>query len=171
MVLSGGQEKRNHYSCEGGIEKSVPPDHHLSSLGKPRESNQWSSGRIFLSHPHTHDGYLYSQLKIQRNEPDFRLFSSMSLPIRIPCFMNFIWNDFMCKISNLWEQKHQSKLSLWVALIFQLHTDLILMKWYKTGLDWNFCHHFIHVYSNTRTWTNAIYVTLYSPIWTNGIFY
>ena len=28
------------------------------SLSKPRDANQWSSGRIFLSHPHTHDRFL-----------------------------------------------------------------------------------------------------------------
>ena len=26
-----------YYSCEGGIDKSVPRDHRLSSLGKPRD--------------------------------------------------------------------------------------------------------------------------------------
>ena len=49
--------KRIHYSCEGGIEKSVPGDHILSSLSKPGDANRWSSGRIFQSH--THDGFLY----------------------------------------------------------------------------------------------------------------
>ena len=49
-VFSGEQEKesiirvnplmgvdmiRIHHECEDGIEKSVPPDHRLSSLGKP----------------------------------------------------------------------------------------------------------------------------------------
>ena len=38
-------------------EKSVPRDNRLSSLGKPRYSNQGSSGRIFLSHPHIIDSY------------------------------------------------------------------------------------------------------------------
>ena len=56
--------KRIHYSCEVGIEKSVPRDHRLSSLGKPRDANRWSSGRIFLSHPHTHDRFLYTMLEI-----------------------------------------------------------------------------------------------------------
>ena len=50
--------KRIHYSCEGRIEKSVPRDHRLSSLGKPRDAKRWSSGRIFLSFPHTHDRFL-----------------------------------------------------------------------------------------------------------------
>ena len=51
---------RIHYSCEDGIEKSVPRDHRLSLLGKLRDANRWSSGRIFLSQPHTHDRFLYS---------------------------------------------------------------------------------------------------------------
>ena len=50
--------KRFHYLCEVGIEKSVRRDHRLPSLGKPRDANRWSSGQIFLSHPHTHDGFL-----------------------------------------------------------------------------------------------------------------
>ena len=33
-------KKRIHYSCEGRIEKSVPWDYHLSSLGKPRDAKQ-----------------------------------------------------------------------------------------------------------------------------------
>ena len=52
--------KRIHYLCDGGIEKSIPPDHYLSSLGKLRDAKQWSSEQIFLSHPHTHGRYLYS---------------------------------------------------------------------------------------------------------------
>ena len=39
-VLSGEQETRINYSCEDGIEKSVPRDHRLSSLGKPRDANR-----------------------------------------------------------------------------------------------------------------------------------
>ena len=30
------------------------------SLGKPRDAKRRSSGRIFLSYPHTHDRFLYS---------------------------------------------------------------------------------------------------------------
>ena len=48
-VFNGVQEKESHYLCEGGIEKSVPHDHHLSSLVKPHDDNRWSSGLIFLS--------------------------------------------------------------------------------------------------------------------------
>ena len=49
-----------HNVCEDGIEITVPRDHHLSSIGKPRDANWWSFGRIFLSHFHNHDGFLYS---------------------------------------------------------------------------------------------------------------
>ena len=31
-------------------------------LGKPRDAKRWSSRQIFLSYPHTHDRFLYSQL-------------------------------------------------------------------------------------------------------------
>ena len=50
--------KRIHYLCEGRIEKSVPRDHCLSSLGKPCDAKPQSSGQIFLSYPH--DRFLYS---------------------------------------------------------------------------------------------------------------
>ena len=53
-------EKRIHFSCEGRIEKSVPRNHRLSSLGKPRDAKRRSSGLIFLSYPHTHDRFLLS---------------------------------------------------------------------------------------------------------------
>ena len=39
-----------HYFYEGGIEKFAPHDHCLSSLGKPCDAKQYSSGLIFLSH-------------------------------------------------------------------------------------------------------------------------
>ena len=48
-----------HYSCEGRIEKSVPWDHRLSSLGEPRGAKRRSSGQIFLFYPYTHDRFLY----------------------------------------------------------------------------------------------------------------
>ena len=44
------------------MEKSVPRNHRLSSLGKPRDANQRSSERIFLYHPHTNDGFLYTYI-------------------------------------------------------------------------------------------------------------
>ena len=43
------------------MEKSVPRDHRLSLLGKPRNAKRRSSGRIILSHPHTHVRFLYYQ--------------------------------------------------------------------------------------------------------------
>ena len=39
------------------MEKSVPSDHCLSSLGKPRDAKRQSLGQIFLSYPHPHDRY------------------------------------------------------------------------------------------------------------------
>ena len=54
--------KRIHYSCEGRIEKAVPGDHRLSSLGKPCDTKWRSSGQIFLYNPHTHDGFLYDYM-------------------------------------------------------------------------------------------------------------
>ena len=46
--MKGVQEKES-IECEGLIEKSVPHDHCLASLGKPPDARQWSSGQIFLS--------------------------------------------------------------------------------------------------------------------------
>ena len=50
---------RIYYECEGGIEQSVPRDNSLSSLGKPRDAKRRSSGQIFLSNPHTNNGFLF----------------------------------------------------------------------------------------------------------------
>ena len=46
--------------CErvGSIEKSAPRDHRLSSLGKTCDAKRKSPERLFLSHTHTHDGFL-----------------------------------------------------------------------------------------------------------------
>ena len=38
-VFSGEQEK-NPLACKDGIEKSLPHDHRLSSVGKPRNANR-----------------------------------------------------------------------------------------------------------------------------------
>ena len=56
-MLAARQKKENgtylwarkgiHYSCNDGIEKSASRDHHLSSLGKPRDAKRWSIGQIF----------------------------------------------------------------------------------------------------------------------------
>ena len=66
-------KKKIHYLCVGGIEKSVSRDHRLSSLRNEKIHPTWSpfvitrvmtngdhEGRIFLSHPHTHDVFLIS---------------------------------------------------------------------------------------------------------------
>ena len=58
--------KSIHYSCEGRIEKSVPRDHCLSSLGKPRDAKRQSSGQIFLSYRQTHDRFLQSTISIEQ---------------------------------------------------------------------------------------------------------
>ena len=42
--------KRNPYHCEDRIEKPVPQDHHLSSLGKPRDANGDPWDGFFLSY-------------------------------------------------------------------------------------------------------------------------
>ena len=56
--------KRIHYCCEGRIEKSALQDHRLSSLGSQLSSLSCRVmtitdpvGQVFLSHPHTHDGF------------------------------------------------------------------------------------------------------------------
>ena len=35
-------KKKIHYTCDDGTEKSVPWDHSLSSLGKPRDAKLWT---------------------------------------------------------------------------------------------------------------------------------
>ena len=40
MVLSGEQEKESDYSFEDGIDKSIPRDQRLSSLGKSPDGNR-----------------------------------------------------------------------------------------------------------------------------------
>ena len=60
--ISGEQEKESIIRVKGRIEKSVPRNHGLSSLGKPRDAKRRSSARIFLSYPHTHDRFLLSTL-------------------------------------------------------------------------------------------------------------
>ena len=57
MKNSGEQEKESFVRVR--VEKSVPRDHRMSSLGKPRDAKQRSSGQIFLSYPHSHDRFLY----------------------------------------------------------------------------------------------------------------
>ena len=47
-----------HYLCEDGIEKSVPQDHRLSSLDKPRDSKHNPRDGPSYSYPHIHHGSL-----------------------------------------------------------------------------------------------------------------
>ena len=42
------ESNQTNYLCEDGIEKFVPHDHRLSSLGRPHDGNRWSSGQIFF---------------------------------------------------------------------------------------------------------------------------
>ena len=54
--MKGVQEKESIMGW--GVDrkiKSVPRDHNLASLGKPRDARQWSSERSFLSTPRTND--------------------------------------------------------------------------------------------------------------------
>ena len=39
-MYSGEQENEIHFSCERRIEKPVPRDHHLSSLGNRRDAKR-----------------------------------------------------------------------------------------------------------------------------------
>ena len=64
MRISLLSKKNHHYLCKDGIEKSVPPDHHLSSFCKSRDAKRSSSGGIFLSHPQTNDGFFCLSLKL-----------------------------------------------------------------------------------------------------------
>ena len=50
MLMVGN--KNNPLFCEDGIEKSVPRNHRLSALGRPRDAKWRSLGPDFLSHPH-----------------------------------------------------------------------------------------------------------------------
>ena len=54
--------KKNPLFVWGWDRKIRPSDHRLSSLCKPRDAERRSSGRIFLSYPHTHDRFLYGEL-------------------------------------------------------------------------------------------------------------
>ena len=55
------------------METSVPGDNPLSSHGKPRDANRRSSEQIFLSHPHTHDRFLYAGISSRVRALNFGL--------------------------------------------------------------------------------------------------
>ena len=59
-VLNDEQENKSIIHNE--IEESVPPNHCLSSHCKPHDAKGLSPGRIFLSHLHIHDRFLYCLL-------------------------------------------------------------------------------------------------------------
>ena len=54
----------------------------FSSIGKSRDAKWWSSGQIFLSHPRTHDRFLYYTICKQhwgRSGPEvIKLFSMLN---------------------------------------------------------------------------------------------
>ena len=52
-------KKNNPFLVWGWLRKIRPEVHRLLSLGKHRDVNRWSTGQMFVSHPHTHDGFLY----------------------------------------------------------------------------------------------------------------
>ena len=78
--------KRIHYSCEGEMEKSVPRDHRLPSLGKPPDANRWSSGQVF-SIPPSHSWWILIV------SPDRRLEELMTQYQKIKiCSRNNFWS-------------------------------------------------------------------------------
>ena len=48
-------KKESIIFCEGGIENSI---------GMPRDAKRWSLGWNFLFHPHTHDSFIHTILRI-----------------------------------------------------------------------------------------------------------
>ena len=47
--------KKKNLSWVWGVDRKNPS--HGNTVWHPRDARQWSSGRIFLSTPHTHDPY------------------------------------------------------------------------------------------------------------------
>ena len=58
IVVFNCEQEKIHYSSEDAVEKSVSRDESLSSLSKPRDAKQRSSGLNVLSHPHTNGSFL-----------------------------------------------------------------------------------------------------------------
>ena len=54
--------------CEGKIEKSVPRDNRLSSLGRPRDAKRQSEGRTRIYHEC--EGIFYSTLTLMIDSYD-----------------------------------------------------------------------------------------------------
>ena len=87
-------------------------DHRLSSFCNPRDANWWSSGWIFLSHPHTHDIFLYY------------ISSSEKFHFCSRKYNTCLWNSLQFCITamvNLGNLRHQVKLESDIAcFILQL---------------------------------------------------
>ena len=47
VLINDEQKKATHHFCEDVIEKSVPQDHRLSSIGKPHDANGNPRDRFF----------------------------------------------------------------------------------------------------------------------------
>ena len=58
LELEKYARKRIYHGCSMRIEKSVPLDHFLASLGKASWWQTMTLGRIFLSALHTHNSYI-----------------------------------------------------------------------------------------------------------------
>ena len=54
-AICNGEQEKEFIIC---VSKD-PLNHCLQLLGKPRDAKRWTSGRAFLSHPHTHNIFLY----------------------------------------------------------------------------------------------------------------
>ena len=141
------KKKRIHYSSKGRIEKSVPQDHHLSSLGKPRDAKWRSSGQSFLSYPHTHDGFLYSAQvnNIQRVNGSFDIFIWT-----YPVFWNIRWN-ISTGTSLLKYKKNQNQLWIQFSIAYNKiymtirNVNSLLLRW-QTGI---WCiHSFVRAFLN-----------------------
>ena len=106
------------------IEKSVPRDHHLSSLGKPLDAKRRSSGQILLSYPHTHDRYLYSifqkelESKLEKTEKDAKNLEE-KLNKDILLLQSQLENEKVRNLNPLWANGNKSRLLFWSAKMFK----------------------------------------------------
>ena len=100
--------KKNNLAC----------DHHLASLGKPRDVNQWSSGRIVLSHPQTHDGSLYEPVYDISNN----VLCATSKASDQPAHTRSLIRAFASRLSILW------LLSYWLTIIWSLEAAQVRLS-------------------------------------------
>ena len=96
--------KRIYHECEGRIKKICPEDRRLASQGLPSDDKGDPGGRIFLSYPHTNNGFFsllttvfLSENKLQQEVPEcnftrWRHFNitMTSLPIQ-PMYLALMW--------------------------------------------------------------------------------